>query len=42
MNHAGIIYSKHGSRTIGETVRYLKLMHDCLEESDMAGRLEFF
>jgi predicted nuclease of predicted toxin-antitoxin system len=42
VTHAGIVYSKQGSRSIGEIVRYLKLMHDCLDEADMAGQLEYF
>ena len=42
VTHAGIVYSKQGSRSIGEIVRYLKLMPDCLEEGDMAGQLEYF
>ena len=40
--HAGIVYSRQGSRSIGDIVRYLKLMHDCLEEADLAGQLEYF
>ena len=40
--HAGIVYSKQGSRTIGEIVRHLKLMHDCLDDADMAGQVEYF
>lgn len=28
--HAGIVYAAQGSRTIGEIVRFLALMHDCL------------
>ena len=39
---SGIVYSKQGSRTIGAIVRYLKLMHDCLDQEDMAGQLEYF
>ena len=39
--HTGIVYSKQGSRSIGEIVRYLKLIHDCLDEADMAGQLEY-
>ena len=42
LRHAGIVYSKQGSRSIGEIVRYLKLMNDCLDEADMAGQLEYF
>jgi hypothetical protein len=33
--HAGIVYSKQGSRSIGEIVCYLKLMNDCLDVEDM-------
>lgn len=39
--HAGIIYAAQGSRTIGEVVRFLALMHDCLAEDDMQGRIEY-
>ena len=40
--HAGIAYSQQGVRSIGETVRYLHLLSDCLEPQDMRGQLEFF
>ncbi len=40
--HAGIVYSKQGSRSIGEVVRYLKLMNDCLDAEDMIGEVEYF
>lgn len=40
--HAGIVYSKQGSRTIGEIIRYLKLMNDCLDTEDMIGEVEYF
>jgi predicted nuclease of predicted toxin-antitoxin system len=39
--HAGIIYAAQGSQTIGEVVRFLTLMHDCLGEHDMHGRIEY-
>ena len=42
VSHAGIVYSKQGSRSIGDITRYLKLMHDCLDTEDMAGQLEYF
>lgn len=42
LDHAGIVYSKQGTRTIGEVVRYLKLTHDCLDEEDMVGQLKYF
>ena len=40
--HAGIVYSKQSSRSIGEIVRYLKLMSDCFEAEVMAGQVEYF
>jgi uncharacterized protein with PIN domain len=40
-NHAGIVYYPQGSRSIGEVVRYLILMNDCLRDEDMVGRIEF-
>ena len=42
VRHAGIVYSKQGSRSIGEIVRYLKLMNDCLDAEDMIGEVEYF
>ena len=42
VTHAGIVYSKQGSRSIGEIVRYLKLMNDCLEAEGMASQVEYF
>ena len=40
--HAGIIYSQHGACSIGEMVRHLHFLSDCLEPPDMRGQLEFF
>ncbi|MCH7751417.1 MAG: DUF5615 family PIN-like protein [Planctomycetes bacterium] len=40
--HAGIVYSHQGVRSIGEIVRYLHFLSDCLEPQDMRGLLEFF
>jgi predicted nuclease of predicted toxin-antitoxin system len=40
--HAGIVYSKQGSRSIGEIIRFLKLMSECLDETEIRGRVEFF
>ena len=42
VRHAGIVDSKQGSRSIGEIVRYLKLMNDCLNAEDMIGQIEYF
>ena len=40
--HPGIIFSQHGSHSIGEVIRFLKLMNDCLEPEDMHQRVEYF
>ena len=42
VRHAGIVYSRQGSRSIGEIVRYLKLMNDCRDAENMAGEVEYF
>jgi hypothetical protein len=39
--HAGIDYSKQGTHSIGDIVRSLHFLSDCLEASDMRGQLEF-
>ena len=41
MEHYGIAYSQEGSRTIGQILRGLLLMHECLEPEEMRGRVEF-
>jgi predicted nuclease of predicted toxin-antitoxin system len=41
-SHPGIVYSKQGTRSIGEVVRFLQLMNDCLGTEDMWCRLEYF
>jgi hypothetical protein len=41
VEHAGIAYSARGSRSIGQIIRYLSLMSDCLEPAEMVGRVEF-
>lgn len=40
--HAGIVYSRQGARSVGEIVRFLHFMNDCLEPADMHGKVEFF
>lgn len=34
-DHAGIVYSQQGQRSIGEIVRFLHFFSDCLEPQDM-------
>ncbi len=39
--HAGIVYCARGSRSAKEIIRYLCLIHDCLTEEEMSGRIEY-
>ena len=41
-SHAGIVFASSGSREIGEFVRFLCLLHDCLAPKEMIGNVEFF
>ncbi len=40
--HVGIVYSQQGVSSIGDLVRHLHFLSDCLEPQDMRGMLEFF
>lgn len=40
--HHGIVFAAANSRSVGEVVRFLILLHDCVEEEQMEGRLEYF
>jgi predicted nuclease of predicted toxin-antitoxin system len=39
--HAGIAYAKPGTRSIGELVRGLLLIHDALQPGDMLNHVEY-
>jgi hypothetical protein len=39
--HAGIAYAPHGLRAIGQIIRHLCLMSDCLEPAELSGKVEF-
>jgi hypothetical protein len=41
VSHAGIAFSQHGLRSIGELLRALILLNDCLEPEDMRNHVEF-
>jgi uncharacterized protein with PIN domain len=41
VTHAGIAYCAPGSRSIGDIVRYLCLMHDCMSDDEMRDRVEY-
>jgi predicted nuclease of predicted toxin-antitoxin system len=40
--HSGIAFCHAEAHSIGEIVRYLNLMAECLLPEDMAGKIEFF
>lgn len=40
--HAGMVYSKQGSRSIGEIIRFLELMALCVEAGEIRGRHQYF
>ena len=40
-DHAGIAYCDRDTRSIGEIIRYLCLMNDCMEPDEMRGKVEF-
>ncbi len=40
-SHAGLAYFSQGSWTIGEVIGHLILIHDCMEENEMRGRVEY-
>jgi Domain of unknown function (DUF5615) len=39
--HAGIVYCQQGSRSIGDVIRFLHLLHVCLTAEEMQGTVEF-
>jgi len=39
--HAGIAYCHQQSRSIGDLLRALLLLHECLTPEEMQGRVEF-
>ena len=41
VQHAGIVFSQQGSRSVGEIITHLELMHNCLEPEDMHGEVEY-
>lgn len=41
IEHAGITYCKQNSRSIGDILRFLILIWECLEEEEMRDRVEF-
>ena len=41
VQHAGIAFTQHGLRSIGELLRGLMLLCDCLESEDMVNHVEY-
>ncbi|MGE0756763.1 MAG: hypothetical protein AB7O38_07075 [Pirellulaceae bacterium] len=41
VQHAGIVYCSPGSRSIGDVIRRLALMHACMQPDEMMNRVEF-
>jgi hypothetical protein len=41
VRHAGIAYCHQGSRSVGDFLRSLLLLHECLAPEEMENRLEF-
>jgi predicted nuclease of predicted toxin-antitoxin system len=41
IEHHGVAYCARNSRSIGQIVRHLCLMHDCLEADEMHGKVEY-
>jgi predicted nuclease of predicted toxin-antitoxin system len=39
--HSGIAFCRQGSRSIGEIISTLKLMHDVLSDDEIRGRVEY-
>lgn len=42
LSNAGIAFYPRGARSIGFVVRHLCLMHDCLDEGELRGEVEYF
>ena len=40
-NHPGIVYCRQGTRSIGQVVESLVLIHEVYSPEDMKGRVEF-
>jgi hypothetical protein len=41
MAHAGIVYYDQLARGVGDLIRWLALMHECLPAAEIAGKVEF-
>ena len=41
LSHLGIIFSQKNKRTVGEMIRGVEVIWDCLEPDEMIGRVEY-
>lgn len=41
VRHAGIVFCPQGSRSVGQMVACLELMHQCLDAEDMHNQVEY-
>ena len=39
--HAGIVYCAAADSDIGDVIRYLALMHECLSPEEVANQIEY-
>jgi predicted nuclease of predicted toxin-antitoxin system len=42
IQHAGIVFSHTGTKTVGQIIEFLTLVHACFNETEMVNRIEFF
>ena len=41
VEHLGIVYCHPRARSAGEIIAFLRLLHECVEPTDMANRVEY-
>src|SRR4051812_755029 len=39
--HAGVVYNKQGTKTIGQIIEFLVLLFTCMSEAEMRDHVEF-
>jgi predicted nuclease of predicted toxin-antitoxin system len=41
VDHAGIVFCRRTRHSMGEIIRFLRLVHDVMEPREMTGRVEY-
>jgi hypothetical protein len=41
IHHAGVIYNKQGTKTLGQIIEFLELVHVCMAEEEMMDHVEY-